>query len=165
MLTILNLTKTNKLILAVVAFLAVMAFGSGRAHAATLNVTGGCTLPIAIDSVNAGANQSGCTATGAGYGTSDTITIPAGTITLTATPADITEDVVIEGAGMNSTTIDGDAGQFYTNLVSHFLRHLANIMFEPLLKHRLHHRWTARRCRQNRQPTIPARRTVCFYNS
>lgn len=107
-----NLCKTNKLILAALAFLAVLAFGSGRAHAATLNVSGSCTLPIAIDSVNAGTNQSGCTATGASYGTSDTITIPAGTITLTATPADITEDVVIEGAGMNSTTIDGDAGQF-----------------------------------------------------
>jgi hypothetical protein len=110
--SILNLTKTNKLILATFAFLAVLAFGGGRVHAATLNVGGGCTLNIAIDSVNAGADQSGCTATEAGYGTSDIIAIPAGTITLTATPANITEDVVIKGAGISSTAIDGDAGQY-----------------------------------------------------
>lgn len=91
--------------------LGAIVFGSGRADAATLNVTGGCTLPIAIDSVNAGANQSGCTATGAAYGTSDTITIPAGTITLTADLPTITEDVVIQGAGMTQTTISGDNGQ------------------------------------------------------
>lgn len=109
--SILNLTKTNKLVLAAVAFLAVMAFGSGRAHAATLNVSGGCTLPIAINSVNAGANQSGCTATGS-YGTSDTITIPAGTITLTADLPTISEDVMIQGAGMSQTTINGDNGQY-----------------------------------------------------
>ncbi|RTK93824.1 hypothetical protein EKI60_05105 [Candidatus Saccharibacteria bacterium] len=111
MISILNLTKTNKLILAAFAFWAVMAFGSGRAHAATLNVSGGCTLPIAINSVNAGANQSGCTAVGS-YGTNDTIIIPAGTQTLTADLPTFTESVTIEGAGMNSTTISGDSGQF-----------------------------------------------------
>ncbi|RTK93528.1 hypothetical protein EKI60_05740 [Candidatus Saccharibacteria bacterium] len=110
--SILSLSKTNKLILATFAFLAVLAFGSGRANAATLNVTGGCTLPIAIDSVNAGANQSGCTATGAGYGTSDTINIPAGTQTLTADMPVITENIVINGAGMSQTIIDGDNGQY-----------------------------------------------------
>lgn len=111
MLSILNLTKTNKLVLAAFAFLAVLAFGSGRAHAATLNVSGGCTLPIAINSVNAGSDQSGCTATGS-YGTSDTINIPAGTITLTADLPTITESVSIEGAGLTQTIISGDNGQF-----------------------------------------------------
>lgn len=115
-----KLTKTNKLILATFAFLAVLAFGGGRAHAATLNVSGGCTLPIAINSVNAGANQSGCTAVVSpnGYGTNDTITIPAGTITLAADLPDITESVTIGGAGMGSTIINGSSGQyqvFYTN--------------------------------------------------
>ncbi len=110
MISILNLTKTNKLILAALAFLAVLAFGSGRAHAATLNVTGGCTLGIAINSVNAGANQSGCTAVGS-YGSTDTITVPAGTQTLTGDLAIITEPVTITGAGMGSTIIDGD-GQY-----------------------------------------------------
>ena len=109
--SILNLSKTNKLILAIFAFLAVLAFGSGRVHAATLNVSGGCTLPIAINSVNAGANQSGCTASGS-YATNDTINLPAGTITLTANLPVMNESVVIHGAGMNQTTIDG-AGQYF----------------------------------------------------
>ncbi len=114
MLSILDLTKTHKLILATFAFLAVLAFGSGRAHAATLNVTGGCTLPIAINSVNAGANQSGCTAVVSpnGYGTNDTITIPAGTQTLTADLPIITESVAIKGAGMDQTIINGGSGNY-----------------------------------------------------
>lgn len=107
--SILNLTNTTKLILAAFVFLAVFVFGSGRANAATLNVTGGCTLPIAIDSVNAGANQSGCTATGASYGTSDTITIPAGTITLSADlPAIVNKSVSIIGVGKGMTIVDAD---------------------------------------------------------
>ncbi len=119
MLSILNLTKTNKLVLAAFAFVAVLAFGSGRAHAATLNVTGGCTLPIAINSVNAAANQSGCTATGASYGTSDTITIPAGTVTLAADLPLLTESVEIHGAGMSQTTINGNAWKvFETGMAS-----------------------------------------------
>ncbi len=111
MLNILNLIKTNKLILATFAFLAVLAFGTGRVHAATLNITGGCTLPIAINSVNAGANQSGCTASGS-YGTNDTINLPAGTTTLTSDLPTITESVSIEGAGLAQTMISGDNGQF-----------------------------------------------------
>jgi hypothetical protein len=113
MLNILNLTKTNKLILAAFAFLAALTLGGGRAHAATLNVTGGCTLPIAIDSVNAGANQSDCTASGS-YGTNDTITLPAGTITLSADLPEITKSVSISGAGMDQTTISGDNGSYTT---------------------------------------------------
>ena len=107
-----SLTKTNKLILAALAFLAVLALGSGRAHAATLNVSGGCTLPIAINSVNAGANQSGCTATVSpdAYGVNDKITIPAGTQLLSGDLPTITEDVEIKGAGMSQTIIDGDDG-------------------------------------------------------
>lgn len=112
--SILNLTKTNKLILATFAFLAVLTLGSGRAHAATLNVSGGCTLDEAITSVNAGANQSGCTATVSpdAYGTNDTITIPAGTVTLVADLPVITEPLTVAGAGMGSTIIDGDNGQY-----------------------------------------------------
>ena len=111
---ILNLSKTNKLILATFAFLAVMAFGSGRTHAATLNITGGCTLPIATNSVNAGANQSGCTATVSpdGYGTNDTINIPVGTQTLTADLPTIIGDVTVQGAGMGQSAVSGDGGQY-----------------------------------------------------
>lgn len=110
MLNISSLSRTNKFILAAFAFLAVMAFGSGRAHAATLTVSGGCTLDEAITSVNNGSAEPGCTV--GGYGTNDTINIPAGTQTLTANLPAITEDVVVNGAGINSTTIDGNAGQY-----------------------------------------------------
>ena len=112
--SILNISKTNKLILAFASLLAVFAISSGRAHAATLNVTGGCTLAIAIDSVNVGSNQPGCSAVVSPniYGVDDTITIPAGTITLTADLPQIVEPVTITGAGMSSTTISGDSGQY-----------------------------------------------------
>jgi len=109
--SILNLTKTNKLILATFAFLAVLAFGSGRAHAATLTVSGGCTLDEAITSVNTTTSEPGCSPSGV-YGSSDTINIPAGTITLSSDIDMITVPVTVQGAGMNQTTIDGNAGQY-----------------------------------------------------
>lgn len=112
---ILNLNKTNKLILAAVTFLAVMALGSGRAHAATLMVGSGCTIADAIDSVNAGSDQASCG--GTSYGSSDTINIPAGTFTLDADLPEITEAVVINGVGLNQTIIDGD--QQYRGFSAH----------------------------------------------
>lgn len=110
--SILGVSKTNKLILATFAFLAVLTFGGGRADAATLNVSGGCTLAIAIDSVNTGADQSGCTAVGS-YGTNDTINIPAGTQTLTADLPQLNESASIVGSGTGTTIVSGDAGQYH----------------------------------------------------
>ncbi|RTK94856.1 hypothetical protein EKI60_02065 [Candidatus Saccharibacteria bacterium] len=107
MISILNLTKTNKLILAAATFLAVLAVGSGRAHAATITVGSGCTIENAIVSVNSTTSQASCSASGA-YGTDDTINIPAGTHTLTGSLTHIQENVTINGAGMGSTTIDAD---------------------------------------------------------
>ena len=103
--------------MAAVVFLTVLAFGGGRAHAATLNVTGGCTLDIAIDSVNAGSNQPGCTAIVSpdSYGTNDTINLPAGTITLSADLPHIEDKAVsVIGAGKDTTIIDasGNDGFF-----------------------------------------------------
>lgn len=109
--SILNLTKTNKLILAVLTFVAVFAIGGGRAHAATLTVSGSCPLEDAITSVNNSANENTCSAVG-GYNSNDTINIPAGTITLSADLPTITKSVIITGSGMNSTTIDGNTGQY-----------------------------------------------------
>ncbi len=127
-----NLTKTNKLVLATFAFLAVLAFGGGRAHAASLTVGGGCTLPIAINSVNAGSVQVGCGSNTSGvYGTNDTITLPAGTITLSADLPHIEDKAVsVIGAGKNTTTIDADGyAGFYidaypgpSGVYSHVLR-------------------------------------------
>lgn len=114
--SILKLKNLHKQLLGLTAFVLSLGvatiLGSGSAQAATLNVSGGCTLPIAINSVNAGADQAGCTATGPAYATDDTITIPAGTITLTADLPQITEPVVVNGAGISQTIIDGDSGQY-----------------------------------------------------
>ena len=107
-----KLTKTNKLILAAFAFLAVLAFGGGRAHAATLTVNGGCTINDAIDSINSGSDQASCG--GSSYGTSDKIVIPAGTHTLTADLFPIAEPVTVEGAGIGQTIIDGDGYKGFT---------------------------------------------------
>ncbi|MCA9344863.1 hypothetical protein KC946_03425 [Candidatus Saccharibacteria bacterium] len=84
--------------------------GSGSAKAATLNVSGSCTISDAIDSVNAGSDQASCG--GTAYGTNDTINIPAGTLTLNTDLPQITESVTVQGAGMNDTIIDGDASQY-----------------------------------------------------
>ena len=109
---ILNLSKTNKLILATIVFLAVLAFGSGRAHAATVTVGGSCTLDYAIASINGGTPETECVSNSTGsYGSNDTINIPAGTQTLTANLPVITEPVKVQGAGMSQTTVDGD-GQY-----------------------------------------------------
>lgn len=107
--------KHSTKILSLVALFTIagIAFGGDKAHAASLTVSGGCTLDIAIASVNAGADQAGCTATVSpdAYSTNDKITIPAGTVTLTADLPSIAEPVIINGAGMEQTTIDG-AGQY-----------------------------------------------------
>ena len=105
-----SLTKTNKFIMATLAFLAILALSSGRAHAATLSVNGSCTLDYAIASVNAGVAETECVSNSTGsYGTNDTINIPAGTHVISATLPVITEDVEIKGAGMSQTIIDGDS--------------------------------------------------------
>lgn len=114
MLNIMNPTKTNKLILAAFAFVAVFALSSGRAHAATINVATGtdtvavdssCSLSEAIGNINdQAATNTDCIA---GDGNNDTINIPAGTITLSNDLPDVTKSVIIQGQGTNSTTIDG----------------------------------------------------------
>ena len=81
-------------------------FGTSKAEAATIPVTGSCTIAQAINSVNAGSNQGTCVGSGA-YGTNDTINIPAGTFLLTS-DAVLTNPVTIQGAGMNQTIVDGD---------------------------------------------------------
>ena len=106
---ILNLSKTNKLILAAFAFLAVLAIGGGRASAATITVGGSCEFADAIDSLNAASNQSGCTSTGA-YGANDTINLPAGTQTLSNDLPSFTtgHDITIVGAGLGNSIIDAN---------------------------------------------------------
>lgn len=78
-----------------------------------LNADGSCSLREAISSANGDTAVDGCTA-GSGP---DTITVPAGTYTLSLAGADedsnatgdldITSDVILVGAGRASTIIDG----------------------------------------------------------
>jgi predicted outer membrane repeat protein len=81
--------------------------------AATINVTstanspggaGDCTLGEAITAANSDAAVDGCTA-GSG---SDTISVPAGTYTLTAALPQINSVVIVQGAGSASTIITRD---------------------------------------------------------
>lgn len=114
-----RLTKTNHLLPKILAgfalVIATFIISGGRANAATMTVgAGGCTLSDAINSVNAGANTGSCTSTSGNYGTNDTISIPAGITTLTADLPKITEPVTVNGAGMDSTTISGNGGQYLT---------------------------------------------------
>lgn len=85
------------------------------AHAATLTVATGtdetttnssCSLSEAIENINDQLPTN--TDCAAGDGINDTISIPAGTITLIADLPVITESVIITGAGMGETVIDGD---------------------------------------------------------
>lgn len=85
--------------LAVAAFFLIQ----GHAHAATITVSGGCSIENAIASSNGDTATGGCIA---GSGT-DEIDIPAGTWTLAAS-TDITDTTIIQGAGMGQTIIDGD---------------------------------------------------------
>lgn len=79
-----------------------------KAHAATLQVDSSCTLQEAATVINNAVDGSGCVKTGAAYGTSDTINIPAGTVTLTGDIEPITKTISIIGAGKTSTIIDAN---------------------------------------------------------
>lgn len=111
---------SNKQLLSFTAFVLSLGvatiLGSGSAHAATLTVATGndtvavdssCSLSEAIENINDQAQTNAdCLA---GDGSNDTITIPAGTITLTDDLPQITEPVIIQGASMTSTIINGDS--------------------------------------------------------
>lgn len=78
-----------------------------RAHAASLTVSGGCSLNNAITSINAASNTGGCTSTGS-YGTNDTITLPSGTTTLAADLPAFTVAAKVVGAGKTSSIINAN---------------------------------------------------------
>jgi len=81
-----------------------------------LNSDGDCSLREAVQAANTDAAVDACTA-GSG---ADTITLPAGTYTLTIAGTgedaaadgdlDVTDDVTVTGAGAGTTTIDGNSG-------------------------------------------------------
>ena len=97
--------------------------GSGTAATITVNSfnqfdAGQCTITVAILSMNAGADQTGCTHTGT-YGTSDTIVLSSGTYALTvadngtnAYPV-IQKAVTINGNGATLSRTVGNIAPFF----------------------------------------------------
>lgn len=116
-----NLKLASLLVFSILASAFVLHPGS--AHAATIAVATGtdettnnsnCSLSEAIININdQAATYTECTNLGDGYGTNDTINIPAGTITLAGTLTNVARSVTINGAGMDRTIIDG-AAQYTT---------------------------------------------------
>ncbi|MCB1804333.1 MAG: hypothetical protein KDJ99_04040, partial [Candidatus Competibacteraceae bacterium] len=86
----------------------------GSAQAATLTVTSNlddgtdCTLREAVEAINAGANQNGCSAAGA-YGTNDTIVFAPALINSTITLTDQADsDIEINKALTITGPVAGD---------------------------------------------------------
>lgn len=106
--------------LSIIVGSAVMLFGGGQASAATLTVSGSCTLSEAITAINdADSGATGCNENGA-YGTNDTITLPSGTTTVSADLPNITKTIVISGSSVSATTVDmgnntGFSAQYNSN--------------------------------------------------
>ncbi len=91
--------------------LAIFSLRGGEASAATLTVSSGCTLSEAIQAINGAQDENGCTnSAGDSYGANDVITLPTGTITLSADLPQITAstDLKVSGAGKTQTIIDAD---------------------------------------------------------
>ena len=98
------------------AFAVVAVLQAIPTHAANFSVAVGndenidntsCSLSEAIENINnQAATNTDCPA---GDGINDTISIPAGTITLTADLPTLTQSAMIKGAGMGSRIVDGGA--------------------------------------------------------
>jgi len=121
----LGISRTIKALGLVVMLAVQLALMNTPAHAATIapdtfadeyGTGASCSLREAIQSINSGANFGGCTAAGA-YGTSDTITLTAGTYLLSLTTGtgnagrdlDVNINMTINGVGgykPNGTIID-----------------------------------------------------------
>jgi len=102
---------TIKILKVLTLMLALMLPGAGTVHAATLTVTtttdelnsdGDCSLREAIQAANTDTAVDACPA-GSG---ADTITVPAGTYTLTISHLFIKTALTINGSGMGSTIIE-----------------------------------------------------------
>lgn len=91
---------------AFVISLAIFGILGGKASAATLSVDANCTLPEAIGAINHAQDENGCTRTGSNYGTTDTVSLPTGTQTISADLPNFSKSVTVSGAGKSSTTIN-----------------------------------------------------------
>ncbi|MGA9635113.1 MAG: CSLREA domain-containing protein [Solirubrobacterales bacterium] len=109
------------IILPLAALIAALLAASAQATTITVNSltdTGtGCTLRKAVDTANTDAPVSGCSTQGSG---ADTIDVPAGTITLTSSPTElsISSEITIAGQGMaggptGTTVTQSPAGRIF----------------------------------------------------
>lgn len=89
-------------------YVALSVSSLGKAEAATVPVSGSCTLDSAVQSLNAASNQGGCTSTGS-YGDNDTISLSTGTYAYSPSVA-IQVPAVVQGDGMGKTIIDCGGG-------------------------------------------------------
>ncbi len=118
-LSIISMSWKYKIILFGFLLVTALLFSGNQASAATFNVASGtdqvsvdssCSLSEAIENINDQAQTNADCA--AGDGLEDAINIPAGTLTLSADIPTITESVVINGAGIDQTIVNGDSGQY-----------------------------------------------------
>ena len=117
--------RNLKILLAITVFtlLALLIF-TNKAQAASLNVVSGtdginengqCQLSEAIQNINDQMQTNNdCIA---GDGNNDTISLPTGTITLTADTPFITKAITIDGQGMDSSIISGNNGQYKLSII------------------------------------------------
>ncbi len=111
-----NTLKLLALSLIAASILSLIKAQSASAASMTVNTDTNpstCTLDEAIENINDQAQTNAdCVETGS-YGVNDSITIPEGTVLLTADLPNITRSVAIEGAGMGQTIINGANGQYF----------------------------------------------------
>ncbi|MBP7767296.1 hypothetical protein KA068_02140 [Candidatus Saccharibacteria bacterium] len=93
---------TKNLKLTMVLALTVMFVSVAKVGAATITVSGTCSLDDAITSSNTNTATGGCVA-GSGV---DTISLPSATMTISSTPVEFTESVNIVGQGSGATVLD-----------------------------------------------------------
>jgi hypothetical protein len=100
-----HITTSSKLKIVFVIAIGLFFIHSPSAHAATISVSGTCSLDNAILSANTNTATGGCTAGDPGL---DTVSIPSGTITLTGNLQIYSEQISFVGAGIDNTIIDAN---------------------------------------------------------
>lgn len=100
-----HITTSSKLKIVFVIATGLFFIHSPSAHAATISVSGTCSLDNAILSANTNTATGGCTAGDPGL---DTVSIPSGTITLTGNLQIYSEQISFVGAGIDNTIIDAN---------------------------------------------------------
>lgn len=100
-----HITALHKIKIVFAIAIGLFFIHSPSAHAATISVSGTCSLDNAILSANNNTATGGCLAGDPGL---DTVSIPSGTITLTGNLQKYSEQISFVGAGIDNTIIDAN---------------------------------------------------------